>query len=359
MKKDYYKILDLSEDEKKLQGDEFKKIVKNKFRALSRKYHPDKCKDESKKTEYEEKFKEIAEAYSVLSDDEKRQQYDNPSSMGGDFGGFGNFNMDDILREFGFGGFGGFNYGQAQRTQKGKGMRMVLSVSLEDIFNGVEKTLKYKRYEVCKECKGSGKSSRSVEERCTHCGGTGQIIQHVGPWQQISTCPHCNGKGTILKNPCPNCKGEGIELTEHNVTFTIPKGVGNGYMIMLNGEGNAPSHGKGEFGDLQIILKENDHDKFIREGNDLYFELEVSVIDAILGCQKEIETIDGKTLLTNIPPCSENGTKIRFGGKGMPIYNTSRFGDMYGIITIKMPKTLTEREKELLGELKRETNFHD
>lgn len=359
MKKDYYSILEITDEEKKLQGDEFKKMVKDHFRKLGRKWHPDKCKDESQKNEYEEKFKEIGEAYSVLSDETKRAQYDNPMSGGGFDSTFSNFNMEDILREFGGFGNGMFShFGQrTNQPQKGRGIRLVLNVSLEDIYNGVEKTLKYKREEICHSCKGSGKTPQSIEERCSHCGGTGMIYQQVGPWQQMSTCPHCGGKGTSLKNPCPHCGGKGTELRDHEITFSIPTTIMDGGALNIRGEGHAPTNGKGEFGDVQIVIKEKQHETFFRDGYNLLQQIDVPVLDALLGCKIEVKTIDGKSLLTTIPPCSEDGTKIRFSGKGMKLPNSNRFGDMYGIINLVMPKSLTNREKDMIRQLKEESSF--
>jgi molecular chaperone DnaJ len=367
-RKDYYKILGITEDEKKLKGKDFEKVIKPKFRKLAISLHPDKQqgKSEEEKKNAEEKFKEVSEAYEVLSDEKKREEYDNPMS-GFNFQGFsgGNSSFEDIMRGFGFGDmFGGFNpFGnsgrsQQQKVQKGQSMRITLSLSLEDIFNGIKKTLKYKRYDKCPNCGGSGKTDKTIEESCPHCGGVGTIFQRNGMMQMITTCPHCSGSGKIVKHPCSKCGGNGIVETETKVDVDIPKGVCEGMQINMNGYGHAPLKCNGVYGDLYILIKEQDHAKFTRDENDLYFHLKVDVLDAILGCEKTVETIDGKKLTTKVKPCVEDGTMIRFSGKGLPIYNQNgKYGNMIGIIEIKMPKKLNNDEISLLEELKTKENF--
>lgn len=365
-RKDYYKILGITEEEKKLKGKEFEKAIKPKFRRLAMQLHPDKQKDKSddEKKEAEEKFKEVSEAYSILSDEKKREEYDNPMS-GFNFQGFGgNTNFEDIMRGFGFGMddmFGGFGRGknnQQQRVQKGQSMRIRLGVTLEDVYNGVKKTLKYKRYDKCTQCGGSGKTEKTVEEMCPHCGGTGTLFQRNGFMQVITTCPHCNGSGNIIKNPCPHCNGNGIVETENKIEVEIPKGVTEGMQINMNGMGHAPLKMNGIYGDLLIAIVEEEHERFNRDGNDIYFDLDVNVVDAILGCEKTVETIDGKKLNTKIKSCVEDGTMVRFGGKGLPIFGQNgKYGNMIGIVNIKMPKKLNNDEKALLNELKTKENF--
>ncbi len=367
-RKDYYKILGITEDEKKLKGKDFEKVIKPKFRKLAISLHPDKQqgKSEEEKKNAEEKFKEVSEAYEVLSDEKKREEYDNPMS-GFNFQGFsgGNSSFEDIMRGFGFGDmFGGFNpFGgnnsrNQQRVQKGQSMRITLGVSLEDVFNGAKKTLKYKRYDKCTHCGGSGKTDKTTEETCNVCGGTGSVFQRNGMMQMISTCPHCKGKGKIIKNPCSHCNGNGIIETENKVEVDIPKGVNEGMQINMEGYGHAPLNCNGIYGDLYILIKEQDHDKFNRSGNDLYFDLDINVIDAILGCDATVETIDGKKLTTKIKQCVEDGTMIRFNGKGLPIYGQNgKFGNMIGVITLKMPKKLNSEEISLLNEIKKKENF--
>lgn len=364
MAKDFYKILNITDEEKKLQGDDFNKVLKTKYRSIAKQWHPDRCKDESKKVEYEEKFKEASEAYAVLSDPEKKAQYDNPTSGGANFdfsGGFGGMDMSDIFREFGFGGFnpfGGERGRQQKQVVKGQSMRISLELSLEDIFNGVTKMIKYKRYDRCPTCGGNGKTANSREETCPVCGGTGTEFKNIGGWQQISTCGRCGGSGTILSNPCPNCGGNGVSSTTVETEINIPKGVEEGFQLVINGGGHAPKRCEGVNGDLYVLIREKEHEKFTRRGNDLYFKLDVSVVDAMLGCTKEVKTIDGKTLSTKLPQGVEENARIRFSGKGLPMYEHENIrGDMYGVVHIVMPKTLTSEEKEILNNLKTHQNF--
>lgn len=367
MEKNYYDILGITEEEKKLSGQEFNKVLKNKYRALAKRWHPDRYKEEGEKKKAEEKFKEIAEAYAVLSDEKKRQEYDNPNS-GFKFEGFGNggFDINDILKNFGFGGFdfGGFSgFGSNSRgrgqqgIQKGQSIRITLALSLEDMYNGVDKKVRYNRYEVCPDCKGKGYGANGKMEDCPHCGGTGQEFRSMGGWQTITTCSHCHGTGKIISNPCHTCGGNGVIEKSHEAEISIPKGVCQGNQLVIEGGGNAPLHNEGINGDLLVVITEKPNDVFQRNGNDLYFELKVGVLDAILGCEKNIITIDGKTLLTKIQPCIENGTQIKFRGKGMPIYGSNSYGDMIGIVKIVMPKYLSNEEKEAINNLRGKGNF--
>lgn len=356
MAKDYYKILGV--DKNATQEE-----IKKNFRKLSKEFHPDRCHDESKKGEYEEKFKEIAEAYSVLSDEEKRKQYDDPMSGGANFNfeGFGGTSFEDLFNSFGFGHFnpfGGFGMrGNKQQIVKGQSIRVTINVTLEEVLSGVKKTIKYNRYDKCPKCNGTGKVAETQEVTCPHCGGTGTEFRQNGAWQQISTCTHCGGKGHTLKNPCSDCGGEGLVVTKKEVEIEIPKGAANGTQIAYNGLGNAPK-GEGQYGDLLVVVNELEHEKFVREDNNLYFEIELNVVDAILGCNKEITTLDGKKLISKINPYSDNGTKYRFMGEGLPdLYNPSKRGNMYGVVNIKMPKNITDEERRLLEELRTKPNF--
>lgn len=354
-RKDYYQILGVTEEEKKLQGADFEKAIKNKYKKLCLQLHPDKQqgKTDKEKKDAEEKFKEVGEAYEVLSDPKKRQEYDNPMSGFGGFGGFGGFDPFDIMNDFGFGGGS-----QRQRVVKGQTMRIVVNATLEELFNGVTKKIKYKRQGTCKTCGGSGKSSNTRIETCPHCGGTGQIFRQNGFVQTITTCPHCGGQGSKMINPCPHCGGNGLAQEEVEIEINIPKGAPDGFQMVAQGHGGAPANGNGVFGDLIVLIKETEHSKFERNGNDLYFELEIPIIDAILGCNKEVTTIDGKRLTTKISSLIEDGTQIRFGGKGMPIYERhNQFGSMIGVVRLVMPKSLNDEEKHLLNELKTKEHF--
>ena len=342
-KRDYYEVLGV---EKSASEDEIKKA----YRKMAKKYHPDLNPGDA---ESEAKFKEANEAYEVLSDSKKRQEYDNPMSGFSGFGGFGGFDPFDMMSEFGFGGGR-----QRQRVVKGQTMRIVVDVTLEDLYNGITKTIKYKRQGTCKSCGGSGKGANTRVETCPHCGGTGQMFSQNGFVQTITTCPHCGGQGKKMINPCPNCGGNGLSIEEVQIDVKVPKGVQNGFQMVAQGQGGAPANGNGVFGDLVILIKEKEHKKFERHDNDLYFDLEIPVVDAILGCNKEVTTIDGKRLTTKISSLIEDGTQIRFGGKGMPIYERNgQFGSMIGIVRLVMPKSLNDEERRLLNELKTKEHF--
>lgn len=356
--KDYYKILELTDEDKKLQGDEFAQKIKKQFRSLSKQWHPDKCKDESKKKEYEAKFKEIAEAYEVLS--KHREEYDNPQNDF-NFQGFGGMDINDIFNSMGFGNFGGFDFfggfggNQQQRVVKGQSMRVQLRVSLEEAFSGVTKTISYKRYDKCPNCGGSGKTDRTTEEECSHCHGQGSIFSQNGFMQTITTCPHCHGTGKIVKNPCPSCNGLGIKESKTEVTFEIPKGVESGQQLILKGKGHTPRQAKGENGDLIIQVIVDNSAEFSRDGSTLYHQIDINVIDAVLGCNKQIQTIDKKTVAVKIPQGASEGTQLKIRGYGMP-YGNSR-GDLICVIHLVVPKSITDEEKTILTQLKSKPHF--
>lgn len=361
-RKDYYKILGITDEEKNLKGDEFEKILKKRYKPLCLKLHPDRNqgKSEEEKKAAEEQFKEVSEAYSVLSDPQKREEYDNPMSNF-QFNGFGGASFEDIFNAFNpFGGhmdFGGMG-GRASKQNKGNSMRIVVDMTLEEMYEGVKKTIKYTRNDKCSHCNGSGKTDSTREEICTQCGGTGQLFAQRGGWQTITTCPHCKGKGRKLINPCPHCNGNGLEQKTNQLDLNIQKGVFNGFQFVINGQGCAPEGGNGVYGDLIVVIREIKNNKFYRDGNDLYVDIEIPIVDALLGCTKTIETIDGKSLSTKIPQGVEDGTKIRFVGKGMPNYDNPRhYGNMYGIVKLILPTKLNDTEKRILNELKEQENF--
>lgn len=358
-KKDYYKILGVNKDA--TQED-----IKKAFRKLSIKWHPDRNKGSK---EAEEKFKEIAEAYSVLNDEEKRKEYDNPSSNfdfnmsgGPDFGGMG---VDEILRHFNMGGGFDFFGGNSQRSQapkKGSSIRIVLKLTLEEMHDGVVKKVRYKRFEPCSNCGGSGMTSESKKKTCRTCGGSGTVIggnTFGGGFMSFTqTCPTCGGQGHIIENPCPHCKGHGIVQKVCDETeITVEKGVLGGMNLVIPRKGNYPPKGNGVPGDLIVVIESIEHDKFDLVGNDLHYVLQVNVVDAIMGCDVSIDTIDGKKLSAKIPSGTNNGNKLRFKGYGMPIYGTNRFGDMIVDVEVIMPKKLSNEEIELLEKLKSYENF--
>ncbi len=356
--KDYYSILGVSKEATK---DEIKKA----YKKLAITYHPDKQsgKSDEEKKAAEEKFKEATEAYEVLGDDEKRKEYDNPhSSM--NFDGFGaNFNggfgggLDDILREFGgFGNFGDFGKRQ-NTTNKGQSIRINISLPLEEIFSGTKKKIRYKHMSQCPDCHGKGATKESKVETCSHCGGTGFQYTTKGAWQQMSTCAKCNGVGTIITNPCKKCGGSGLVEEASQIEIDIPKGVANGMQLILQGKGHSPFRCNGINGDLIVLVTEMPHAIFSRHDNDLYFTMEIPVLDGILGCDYQVQSIDGKKLSTKLPQGVVDGTQIRFGGYGMPIYGRNSKGNMIGVVKLKMPKTLSDEEKEVIKQLKEKDNF--
>lgn len=366
-KKDYYKILGISDEEKALKGDDFAKVLKNKYRAIALKVHPDRLHNvsEEEKKKAEEKFKEASEAYEVLSN--HREEYDNPSSgFTGGTSNFGGMNMEDIFRHFGFGGFGDFGFdpfGMGGRVQhhnavaKGDTLRIRLSYTLEEALNGSKRKIKYKRYVKCSNCGGSGLAKGASKKTCSTCGGKGMIYTNNGFMQMMSTCPTCGGKGTFIDDPCPKCNGFGIEEKTNEVEIEIPKGAMDGMVITFQGMGSDAPHGEGIPGDLVVNLVESKHDKFVRRGNDLVFELEVGVVDAILGCDTKVTTLDGKTLTAKVPQGTSEGQQLRFKGYGIPQYGTSNTGSMIAVVKIKVPNKLNDRETELLNVLKNEEHF--
>lgn len=360
-RKDYYKILGVN---KNATEDEIKKA----YRKLAIKYHPDRNPGDKKA---EEKFKEIAEAYDVLHDPDKRANYDNPQSSF-QSPNFGDMNMDDILHQFGFGGdgrmrggfdpFGGFDdffSGGASRkaVNKGSSMRITLSLSLLEILNGCKKKIRYKCLVPCDACGGKGGDGEPQYERCQHCGGTGQVFSENGNLQIITTCPHCKGTGKILKNPCKKCGGLGVVESIKETTVDVPKGVTDGMQMVVRGEGNAPQHNQGINGDLIIVFKEKEDSKFKRLGNNLVFDLSISVIDAILGATVNIQTLEGKTLRLKVPNGSNDGKSIRLRGYGLPSYETNERGDMIAVIRINIPKNVNPEEEGLLNELRGKEHF--
>lgn len=352
---DYYKILGITDEEKALKGEEFERVLKKKFRQLSLKYHPDRNPNDK---DAEAKFKEVAEAYEVLHT--KREEYDNPMSDF-KFTGFGD--MSDIFSSFGgfnpfgdiFGGMGGQKQQQPKKP-RGTNLQIHLPVTLEDIFNGVSKKVKYKRFMLCEHCGGSGKTTRTVEKVCPTCNGTGFTYRLNGFMQMGMTCPQCGGNGHIIEHPCDKCNGIGLIQKNSAVEFTIPKYATDRTVITLTGQGNMPPHGNGDNGDLFVMLAEAKHSLFTRDGSDLIYECKVKVLDALTGCKVDVPTIDGKMLSLTIPQGSEDGDRLKVKCYGMYATENGR-GNMIVKVSIAMPKSLTEEEVKLIEELKAKQNF--
>ena len=365
-KRDYYEVLGV---DKKASEDEIKKA----YKKLAIKYHPDRNPGDK---EAENKFKEAAEAYSVLSDKDKRARYDQfgpegVDGMGGAGGsGAGGFSMDDIFSMFGdiFGGHGfgsafggGFGGGgrQAERVYRGSDLRVKVKLSLQEIASGTEKKLKVKKYVPCPDCHGTGAEKGSTSETCPDCHGTGYVVRTrqsmFGMMQTQSACPRCGGEGKIIKNKCRRCSGEGIVYGEEIITAKIPAGATSEYQLTMSGKGNAAKH-NGVPGDLYIQIVEEESKELIRDGNDLVYNLMISVPQAALGGQVDIPTITGKVRMT-IEPGTQPGKVMRLRGKGLPAINGYGNGDLLVRISVYIPETLSRDEKNALEGLSESDNF--
>lgn len=360
-KNNYYEVLEMDpvadKELAKTNKKEFIKKLKKNYRKLAIKWHPDK--NVNNKEEATAKFQEVSEAYAVLSDDDKREKYDNPA-LGENFN-FQDFNMDDIWKDFNasMNEFGFFNN---KKINKGSDIRIDIVYTLNESFNGSKKKIKYNHYVLCEHCHGTGKTKESKEKVCDRCNGTGkELKQQIGGMGVFGTCSKCNGKGKIIENPCPKCNGNGVIPKEEEIEIDIPKGIFNGAQMRIEGKGNAPenSNGEGLNGDLYVVYHEIEDKTFKRDMNDLIMSINISVVDALLGSVKRIKTIDNKTFDITIREGMQDGNKIRINGQGMPIYNSLNRGNLIGIISINMPSSLNEKEKKLLKELKKEEHFND
>lgn len=349
-KRDYYEVLGIK---KSANDDEIKKA----FRKLARKYHPDVNRDNPK--EAEEKFKEINEAYEVLSSSDRRAQYDqfghaafegNQGAGAGSFNGFSGFG--DIFEMF-FGGEGfGFGGGRRNGPEKGADLRFDLELSFEQAAFGVEKEVEIPRTEECNECHGSGAAPGTHSETCSQCRGTGQVqvAQNTpfGRMINVKTCDQCRGEGKINHTPCKKCRGQGKLRNRRKIKVTIPPGVDNGSKLRVAHEGEAGQRG-GPPGDLYVFIYVKQHKLFEREGSDVICEVPVSFVQAALGDEIDVPTLDGKVKF-RIPEGTQSGTVFRLRGKGIPFLRSSGRGDQHVRIKVVTPGKLTERQKELLTE---------
>lgn len=354
-KKDYYEVLGVS----KTATDE---EIKRAFRKLAKQYHPDINKEPGA----EEKFKEIGEAYAVLSDANKRRQYDqfghaafeNGASGGGTgFQGFnmGDIDLEDILGDLFGGGFRGFSgFGGSSRTSsrpsKGEDIRVVLNLTFEEAAFGCEKDVKLNLTSECSRCKGKGGFN---EKTCRTCGGAGKVLEQAqtifGYMQTQKTCPDCKGRGKTYETICDECHGKGVVEKVKTLTVTIPEGVDEGYQLRLSGKGNAGLNG-GPNGDVFIEFKIKEHPLFERDGADIYLEVPVTITDATLGCKKEIPTLYGNIIL-EIKAGTQNYTKLKIKGKGIKLPNSISKGNMYAVVNIIIPTKLDRKQKALLQDL--------
>jgi molecular chaperone DnaJ len=355
-KKDYYEILGITEEEKKLSQSEFEKVLKKKYRSSALKYHPDRWangSDEEKK-DAEQKFKEVAEANEVLSDPQKRQMYDNG---GFNFNGEG-FDPFEMFRNMssGFGGFDDmFNMfgNRRQRVNKGSNIQTQITITLEEAFKGGHHKVNITRQKPCVHCNGTG-SADGKPSVCPHCNGSGMIskMQQMGPgsYQMIqSVCPHCKGSGKNIVTPCSKCKGTGIETETVIETINVPSGISDGMIINIPSMGNAPQGG-GVNGDLHVIVRVKSDPYFIRpdEINLIHYD-EVPFNECLLGFKKVYKTIDGGTVIVEAPELTPHGESFIFKGKGMPHPNNPNIvGDYAVVINHKLPNKLTEEQKKKL-----------
>lgn len=356
-KRDYYEVLGVS---KSATADEIKKA----YRKKAIQYHPDKNPGDK---EAEENFKEAAEAYEVLSDEQKRAKYDRfgheaPGGFGGHSGG--GFSMDDIFSQFGDifgGGFGGFGGGgqRGPRTNRGSDLRVKVKLTLKDIANGVEKKIKLNKYVACSHCHGTGADGGTAYETCSTCKGSGATTRVVntilGQMQTQSTCPTCNGEGKVIIKKCSHCGGEGIIRDEEVVTINIPAGVAEGMQLSMSGKGNAARHG-GVNGDLLILVEEEPDPELFRDDNDVVYNLLLSVSTAALGGSVVVPTIDGKAKVT-IEPGTQPGKVLRLKNKGLPSINRYGTGDLLINISVYIPEKLSDSEKQTLSGLENSPNF--
>lgn len=363
-KRDYYEILGVG---KSATEEELKKS----YRKLALKYHPDRNPDDK---DAEEKFKEAAEAYEVLSNKDKRAKYDQFGHAGVDGQGFGGggagMNMDDIFSMFGdiFGGFGGGGFsggfgGQrsrgGRRVNKGSSLRIKVKLSLEDIEKGVEKKIKVNKYISCKDCSGTGAKEGSDTITCTQCSGSGYITQVqrtiLGNMQTQSVCPSCQGEGKIIKDKCTSCHGEGIVKADEIITINIPAGVSDGMQISFPGLGNAGAR-NGVNGDLIVSVEELPHEEFERDGNNICHQTYITVPESILGTTIEVPTLGGKAKF-KIEQGMTSGKVYRLRGKGLPDVNGYGRGDILVRVDVWIPKSYSKEEKKMLDTLQKSKNF--
>jgi molecular chaperone DnaJ len=365
-KRDYYEVLGV---EKSANADEIKKA----YRKAAIKYHPDKNPGDK---EAEEKFKEAAEAYDVLSNPDKRARYDQfghagmNGATGGGFGGFGGgggFSMEDIFSQFGDifgghfgGGFGGFGGGRGgQRVNRGSDIRVKVRLTLAEIANGTTKKLKINKSIACSKCGGSGADGSNGYTTCSTCGGSGYVTRventFFGRMQTQGVCPTCGGEGKVINKPCNECSGEGTVRGSEVVEIKIPAGVGEGMALTVSGKGNAARHG-GVNGDLLVVIEEERDPQLLRDGDDLIHNLNITVTTALLGGEVEVPTIEGKAKI-KIAAGTHAGKVLRLRGKGLPSVNGYGRGDILVVVDITIPSSLSKDERKLVEKLAEQPSF--
>jgi len=366
-KRDFYEVLGVS---KSASADEIKKA----YRKTAMQFHPDRNPGDKAA---EEKFKEAAEAYEILSDADKKSKYDRyghaafgPGTGGGNYGGGAGMNMDDIFSQFGdifgddmFGSFFGGGRqrggGGRQRGTRGSNLRIKLKLNYEEIAKGVTKNVKVKKHVVCTTCTGSGAKDKNSSQSCSTCGGSGQVRKvtstFLGQMQTVSTCPSCNGEGTTITAKCGSCKGEGRVYGEETISIEIPAGVQEGMQLSMSGKGNAGERG-GAPGDLIIQIEEESHEELHRDGLNVAYDLYISFPDAVFGTQVEVPTIDGRAKI-KIPAGTQSGKIFRLKGKGFPEVQGYHRGDQLINVNVWTPQSLSAEEKQALEKFNTSGNF--
>ena len=351
-KRDFYSVLGVKKDASPEE-------LKSAYRKLAVKYHPDKNPGDKPA---EDKFKEASEAYGILSDKEKKQNYDNfghaafEGAGRGQSGGFGGADFSDIFEDF-FGDFGGGgrSRGRQNSNNRGSDLRYDLSISLEEAYEGKKQDIKFSTTEKCDTCKGNGTKPGFSPDRCTYCDGNGKVRTNQGFFTVQQTCPQCNGTGEEITNPCNDCNAQGKKQTSKKISVTIPKGVDDGTRIRLAGKGEAGSRG-GATGDLYLFINVNSHDLFKRSDENLFFEFPISIADAALGTTIKIPTIDGGKAKIKIPDGTQSGKQFRLKGKGMPFIRRGDYGDLYVQVNTEVPISLNTQQKELLEKFRQIEN---
>ena len=356
-KRDYYDVLGIT---KRANPQE----IKSAYRKLAVKFHPDKNPGDKNA---EDKFKEASEAYGILSDKNKKENYDNfghaafenngggQSSGFGGFGGFGGSDFSDIFEDF-FGEFsGGRKNNKRSSNNRGSDLRYDLSITLEEAYSGKKQNIQFTTSDKCNTCKGSGSKPGFSPDRCTYCGGSGKIRSNQGFFTVQQTCPQCSGSGEEITNPCNDCGGNGNKQISKKISVTIPKGVDDGTRIRLAGKGEAGTRG-GASGDLYLFINVKSHDLFKRSDENLFFEFPISIVDAALGSTIEIPTIDGGKAKIKIPEGTQSGKQFRLRSKGMPYMRGSGNGDLYVQINTEVPISLNKEQRELLDKFRKIEN---